>query len=782
MPKLSVDGDGDGFVHDGTSQQRPATPAEKLAGAALRAKRAANKVAAPRRRGAVANANRAKPHFEYDYTVDRYERAINSANTPAEHERVRKLLANATDLGALDKKDLIRLHQARRDGQPAPAPLPRSNRAKRGVVASLAPDQSWHADPPPAKKVAARKIATKKIARPAKKAVPKKRLPKKPDVLVDAKKPTPEPKPPQRKRRFPEQPGVRFDANDLKPEDTKDFYKDEHDHRYYDIGNNTYKVIGERGDGYIVYDDNNNWRLIPKSEFEGKDKPEWNAWQPEDLERWKEYRVPLKIQARNFDVLEDTYVKNTYYFKGVIVEGSIQLVGDDGDDIYINQNFQSLAVVPMSAPEHNARVIRPNDPRLAIPTSINNETKAGIAEGKIGIFARSDLKGSELIDKVIDRANKAYDDREIIHLRIDIVSKRVAGDISDEEFIKAAKVLAQYEDDLTDLNKNRLGRNSKADLEVSPELFDKQHAFWKSPDADLSHAPSGGLWAYVRGNPDRFDLSPNKDSGVSESFWIKDKKTGEKWFSKQSAFRDDVAKEVFTNDILRQVGPAPETKFGTVGDATTDAVVLQRHWCEEFAPGLKPLEDVRRHYDPDYKNKGFVGKFAQEFANAKDRTVGARLLLFDYLIDNIADRHYKNILLVPDPERQSMEVGIIDQGLGFYTGHPNMKFQDWHDGYRGDDMYAFGAGTSLIAYAQAKGDMIQVRRDVKSELDKFAAIDTQALVDRLIRDGFDPKRAREFADTFNARLKNLQEEWPLVAAKICQMGDALVRNEVSKVI
>ena len=761
MSKLAVDGDGDGLVHDGTSRQRPATPAEKLAGAALRAKRAANKVAAPRRRGAVANANRAKPHFEYDYTVDRYERAINSANTPAEHERVRKLLDNATDLGALDKKDLIRLHQARRDGQPAPAPLPRSNRAKRGVVASLLPDQSWHADTP-----------AKKATRPAaKKAVPRKRLPKKPDALVDAKKPEP-------KKRFPEQPGVSFNIEHLRPEDTNNPHNDGNYHHYFDIGGNDYKVIGARGDGYIAFDVNGNCRLIPKSEFKGKLKTEWNAWRDEDLAKWKKDHVPLVIKARRFGVLDDSGDYKTYYLNDFDIEkGTIVLRTESGYVLRVSRSLQSVAVVPVKA---KTPVLQDDDPRLESPTSVNERMRKGIAEGKIGIFARSDLKGAVLVDKIIERANKAYDDREIIHLRIDIVSKRVAGDINDEEFIKAAKVLAKYEDDLTGLNKKQLGHNSQNDLEASPDLFDKQHAFWESPDADLSHAPSGGLWAYVRGNPDRFDLSWNKESGVSASFWIKDKKTGEKWFSKQSAFVEDIAKEVFTNDILRQVGPAPDTKFGTVGNAA-DAVVIQRHWCEEFTPGLKPLEDVRQYYDPDYKDKAFVGTFAQEFANAKDRTVGARLLLFDYLIDNMADRHYKNILLVPDPERQSMEVGIIDQGLGFYSGKPDMTFQHWHDRYRGDNVSESGAGTSLIAYAQAKGDMVQVQKDVKFELDKFAAIDTQALVDRLIRDGFDPNRARDFADTFNTRLKNLQKEWGLVAARIWQMGEAFVRDEVKKV-
>lgn len=141
-----VDGDGDGWVYDGTPKKRPATPAERAAGAALRAKKGG-----PAKRPA----KKAPPKNDYDKRVDKFDRAINQAiraKNPKEIKRVRELIRGDMILKKPDRDRLEQILDARRDGKPDPAPRKAAAKAPAKKV--------------PAKKAPAKKPAPKEEKKP----------------------------------------------------------------------------------------------------------------------------------------------------------------------------------------------------------------------------------------------------------------------------------------------------------------------------------------------------------------------------------------------------------------------------------------------------------------------------------------------------------------------------------------------------------------------------------------------------------------------------------------
>jgi histone H1/5 len=188
--KGPVDGDGDGWVYDGTPKKRPATPAEQAAGARLRAgKKAAGpvagkKAAAPRK----AAAKKAPAKNDYDKRVDKFDRAINQAIRSGDKKQIKQvhdLIGQDFVLKKPDRDDLQNVLAARRDGLADPPPVKGSNRAVR------MPKQAGEAPAPakaPAKKAAAPRAAAKKVAEKKPEAPPAKKTTPPPAKKVDAAK------------------------------------------------------------------------------------------------------------------------------------------------------------------------------------------------------------------------------------------------------------------------------------------------------------------------------------------------------------------------------------------------------------------------------------------------------------------------------------------------------------------------------------------------------------------------------------------------------------------
>lgn len=131
--KGPVDGDGDGWVHDGTPKKRPATPREMELGRRMRAGGGAGggKKTAPAK---PKRAAKARPANGYDQKVDRFDRGIDQAIRSGDKKALKDLqqyIRADLDLKKADKDDLLALLQARRDGKDDPAPSPNSNRGKR---------------------------------------------------------------------------------------------------------------------------------------------------------------------------------------------------------------------------------------------------------------------------------------------------------------------------------------------------------------------------------------------------------------------------------------------------------------------------------------------------------------------------------------------------------------------------------------------------------------------------------------------------------------------------
>jgi hypothetical protein len=170
-----IDGDGDGWVLDGTPEKRPATPAEMAAGAKWRASRGAG--GAKNVVDRVVQPQQAKMKFatnEYDARIDLYHRAIDQAvhsNDPNLVKKVQSLIDSDKELAKEDHADLHAVLNARRDGQIDPKPVRGSNRDSRtGLSGKLGQlkdfvqrkDQIEFPDAPPPKKTAPKKVPPEK--------------------------------------------------------------------------------------------------------------------------------------------------------------------------------------------------------------------------------------------------------------------------------------------------------------------------------------------------------------------------------------------------------------------------------------------------------------------------------------------------------------------------------------------------------------------------------------------------------------------------------------------
>lgn len=141
-----IDGDGDGWVLDGTPQKRPATPAEMAAGAKWRASRGkgggglrSKVTSAPSGGGSRLSTATS----EYDARIDLFHKAIDQAvhsKDPALVAHVQGLINRDHTLDPHDRADLHAVLGARRDGLPDPKPVKGSNRDRRSGLSGRARD------------------------------------------------------------------------------------------------------------------------------------------------------------------------------------------------------------------------------------------------------------------------------------------------------------------------------------------------------------------------------------------------------------------------------------------------------------------------------------------------------------------------------------------------------------------------------------------------------------------------------------------------------------------
>jgi chaperonin cofactor prefoldin len=142
--KGPVDGDGDGWVYDGTPKKRIATPAERAAGARLRAKKAAAKKAPAAKKVAAKKAAAAKNPIEQ--RKQRFERAIKAVKGPADAKRVKALIDQDFVLDAKARKEMNDRLNEHLGGKPAAKKVAAPN-PKKVAPKKQAPKRDLAADP-----------------------------------------------------------------------------------------------------------------------------------------------------------------------------------------------------------------------------------------------------------------------------------------------------------------------------------------------------------------------------------------------------------------------------------------------------------------------------------------------------------------------------------------------------------------------------------------------------------------------------------------------------------
>lgn len=332
--------------------------------------------------------------------------------------------------------------------------------------------------------------------------------------------------------------------------------------------------------------------------------------------------------------------------------------------------------------------------------------------------------------------------------------------LADHFDIQAQRLEQAERKDRNWLNKNarRIGEANSTPEDTSPEAYAALKKHFEG-GGSISDAPAAGLWNWVRAHPEQFAVRSNAKSGVSANLWVVDKSKvpPETWMFKKNCFQGDIAKENLASRLMQAAGlKMPSTRFAAARDGQPPGQqwMAQRHYAEEFEGG-RNIIDNKLHYKNN--GDGFLA-LLPKLKNGTDRKAAARMLVFDYLVDNANDRHRENIMFVED-RKGNLNIAIIDHGLAF--GDQNQQaFGVFHAGYRGDQMGAGGAGVSKLA-AGIAGDRATLKRHLKEQIAAFAKEDPAKILERMndgLKDTALDAKMQRWVNEYKWRLNWLQDD------------------------
>lgn len=301
-------------------------------------------------------------------------------------------------------------------------------------------------------------------------------------------------------------------------------------------------------------------------------------------------------------------------------------------------------------------------------------------------------------------------------------------DIPDEDFNKIAAAV----NDAMQREEDRENAFAAAAVDFEDHLDEDLRArldkHFAKKTGTISNAPAEGLYHYLLINPDRFDVKRQEDNkGVSGIDVITDKVTGDRWFAKHSAFKNDYGKEMLAGNILNMLGLSKHkvriSKVGAYdrqgGDMRygADHVLLTQDALQgNGLDGELKMAARMRHNDIA---KADVAKGLQE----GDPQGLIDMAIFDFFIDNTADRHANNAFFQRKGTR--LKVQFIDHGLAFRAMEKNLAYRTWFASqYRGHRRGGWDISKLIGESVKGRDDLsARVRKSVQN----FAKIDFVAL-------------------------------------------------------
>lgn len=294
----------------------------------------------------------------------------------------------------------------------------------------------------------------------------------------------------------------------------------------------------------------------------------------------------------------------------------------------------------------------------------------------------------------------------------------------------------------------------------------------------IESAPAAGLWDYLDGQDGkgRFTLEENKGAGgVSDNFWVTDnsKVPPERWMLKRSYFKKDIQYEQAANNVLEQAGfVMPHTKWATGFVGQDDQWMAQRDLSQTVGGGAKavPNDPYLGGYDRPLNDKA-----VREIRAGSDPGAVARMIVFDYIINNRRDRHHQNFLLM-DQGGGRMQFGIVDEGLAF--GGPNdgeEKNMPVSKFVRGGQYRANGdAGWNAFGTAaRIAGNDGILKKQVEDAIKGFEKVDKKKIIKNLRDSGASTSAIADMEDWMDAyewRLQNLKDNLDVLIKAIRAKG------------
>lgn len=273
--------------------------------------------------------------------------------------------------------------------------------------------------------------------------------------------------------------------------------------------------------------------------------------------------------------------------------------------------------------------------------------------------------------------------------------------------------------------------------------------------AALTDVPPGRVKDWVDSLPERFEVTSN-GGGISETYWVKDLDTGERWVLKRGQYQAESVNEIVSTRLASEVGLPGRAVIGEVGEDGNGWVFLQH------------AEDVM----PGYKVEGTAGghsSIPKLLDRLEDRRDPIRALLVDFVTDE-ADAKGGNTLLLSRDGGRTIRIVPIDRSLSLMgwrnaiePGKSAIVPGDWSLAGRlkVTDLRSYmktrGSPKGLLELVQRIGDTAEGKRLIRDTYDEM--IDSLEALDlEVLTEGLDqpPGHLQEIRSLLQQRIRTLR--------------------------